>query len=226
MFFFFGKKFRAPSPLAGVVWVGVGGARGGGAPVAMGSRALEEHGLGEAAGGSGKRRAGERAVTVYCNAEEYGGTGSHYSLDASGCKSLDDVAAAVRRGFALPAARTVEVVAPVTGEPVPLDALHAPSEGLRLVLRIDGTLANFRMERVRSNLPVKGFLDDLAACQVRLPACCAREPRPAPLCVPPPAHARGERVLDPHAPCPRRAFGRCRVLGEQVVGGSRECGGG
>ncbi len=150
----------------------------------MGS-VLEEHvllpeGAGEAAGGSGKRRAQARTATVYCNAEEYGGAGSHYTLDASGCKSLDDVAAAVRRGFALPAARTVEVVAPVTGEKVPLDALQAPSEGLRLVLRIDGALANFRMERVRSNLPVKGFLDDLAACQVRLPACCVCERRHAP----------------------------------------------
>ena len=123
---------------------------------------------GAAASGSGKRRERLRTVTLYCNADEYGGQGTQFTLDPSGCKSLEDVAAAVRRGFALPSARTVEVVTPVTGESVALDALHAPSEGLRLVLRIDGELANFRMERVRSNLPVKGFLDDLAACQVCL----------------------------------------------------------
>ena len=73
----------------------------------------------------------------------------------------------VRRGFEIPASRDVTVVT-VTGEDVSLDALHAPQEDLRLVLRLDGQLANFRIERVRSNLPVKGFLDDLAACQYTL----------------------------------------------------------
>ena len=118
------------------------------------------------------RGGGRHTATLYCNTKEYGGEGTQFTLDPSGCKSLEDVAAAVRRGFALPSARAVEVVTPVTGEPVALDVLHAPSEGLRLVLRIDGELANFRMERVRSNLPVKGFLDDLAACQVCLRDLC------------------------------------------------------
>lgn len=134
-------------------------------------RTLVPRGVGEegaVACMSGKRHERVRTVTLYCNAEEYGGEGTQITLDPSGYKSLEDVAAAVRRGFALPSARAVEIVTPVTGESVSLDALHAPREGLRLVLRIDGALANFRMERVRSNLPVKGFLDDLAACQVCL----------------------------------------------------------
>jgi len=151
---------------------------------------------GAAAGGIGKRRERLRTVTLYCNAEEYGGEGKQFTLDPSGCKSLEDVAAAVRRGFALPSVRVVQVVTPVTGEPVTLDALHAPSEGLRLVLRIDGELANFRMERVRSNLPVKGFLDDLAACQV-----CLRD-----LCL----HAGAARRLTKRV-CMRFCFPRLRV---------------
>jgi len=100
---------------------------------------------------------------------EYGGARSktEFVLDASGCKSMEEVANVVRRGFDLPTSRTVQVVT-ITGEDVSLDTLLAPHQDLRLVLRLDGQLANFRIERVRSNLPVKGFLDDLAACQYTL----------------------------------------------------------
>ena len=118
-------------------------------------------------GANGKRKERPRQCMVFCNAAEYGGKGSELVLDASGCKTDADVASAVRRGFALSAATTIEVVR-VNGDAITLDMLHAPSDDLRLVLRIDGALANFRMERIRSNLPVKGFLDDLAACQYTL----------------------------------------------------------
>ena len=118
-------------------------------------------------------RAQPHPLTPRCaeplRAGEYGGARSktEFVLDASGCKSIEEVATAVRRGFELPASRTVQVVT-ITGEDVSLDTLLAPHEDLRLVLRLDGQLANFRIERVRSNLPVKGFLDDLAACQYTL----------------------------------------------------------
>ena len=122
------------------------------------------------ASSGGKRRPANRTVRIFCNAEEYGGASAPngvLELDASGCKTQEEVAAAVRRGFGLSSSRDVEIVT-VKGETVTFDEVLAPEEGLRVVLRIDGALANFRMERVRSNLPVKGFLDDLAACQYTL----------------------------------------------------------
>jgi len=119
-------------------------------------------------GASGSKRAASRNVMVFCNAGEYGGGRAFdFQLDASGCRSLDEVAVLIRRGFALPSTKAVQVVT-VSGEAVTLDVLHAPTDDLRLVLRIDDVLANFRMERTRCNVPVKGFLDDLASCQYTL----------------------------------------------------------
>lgn len=123
-------------------------------------------------GGSGsKRKSADRAgtVSVYCNASEYGGgSKSVVELDFAGYKNLDEAHAAVCKGLALPSSREVQMCT-LSGDAVTLDELQAPPDELRLLLRIDGALAKFRMpERVRSNLPVKGFMNDLAACQYTL----------------------------------------------------------
>ena len=139
-------------------------------PVTPAKRSEGQGAIEEGSAGVGsKRKERARQVSIYCNACEYGGSSEVHELvlDASGFKSLDEAHAAVRKGFALPSSVTVQLVT-VSGGDVTVDTLHHPSDDLRLVLLIDGALANFRMERVRSNLPVKGFLDDLAACQYTL----------------------------------------------------------
>ena len=113
---------------------------------------------GSGSGGSGsKRKLGLHTVSVYCTASEYGGGNeSALELDFAGHKTLDEARAAVCKGLALPSSKAVAVqIVTLSGDAVTLDELQAPSEDLRLLLRIDGVLAKFVMpERVRSNLPV------------------------------------------------------------------------
>ena len=103
-------------------------------------------------------------VEVLCEAERYGGKRvSSVVVPPSSLSPPHVLSHFLQDALGLPG-RPLLALASLSGEPLSDQEVQTSVPSCALLL-IDGSVAEFSIERKRSNVPVKGFLDDLATCQ-------------------------------------------------------------